>query len=77
MTHTEFRAALESLGLSQSAFGRLTGQLPRQVRRWASEKPPKPGEKPVVIPGWVPLVIGLLRLPGAMDKVRHLITVRD
>jgi DNA-binding transcriptional regulator YiaG len=45
MTPTDFRAALDRLGLSQQAVARLWGLNPRTVRRWLA------GDQD--IPGWV------------------------
>jgi DNA-binding transcriptional regulator YiaG len=53
MTATEFRAELAGLGLSQTSFASITSVGDRTVRRWAA------GTQD--IPGWVPLVLRLLR----------------
>jgi DNA-binding transcriptional regulator YiaG len=47
MSPVEFRLALEALGLSQSAFGRMIQTEPRQVRRWLAGDAKVPG--PVII----------------------------
>ncbi len=54
MTAEEFSAALAELGISQSRFADLIDTPHRQVvNRWASGATP--------VPGWVPLVLQLLR----------------
>ena len=55
MTSTEFRAALARLGYSQRAFAGYVGTNERTVRRWC--------EGTQDIPGWVPVMIGLMSHP--------------
>lgn len=61
MTHTEYREAIESLGLSQVGAARLFGVDPRTSRRWAL------GELPV--PRAVELALKLM--------LKHGVTVAD
>jgi len=42
MTHTEYRDAIESLGMSQVGAARLFGVDPRTSRRWALGELPVP-----------------------------------
>lgn len=53
MDHTEFRAALKSLGIRQNWLAERVGMKPQVVNRWAT------GEVPV--PPWMPFLIQLLR----------------
>ena len=43
MTHTEYRAAIAALGLSQLGAGRFLGVSPRRAQSWAL------GERPVPV----------------------------
>lgn len=61
MTHTEYREAIESIGLSQVGAARLFGVDPRTSRRWAL------GELPV--PRAVELALKLM--------LKHGVTVAD
>lgn len=61
MTHTEYREAIKSLGLSQVGAARLFGVDPRTSRRWAL------GELPV--PRAVELALKLM--------LKHGVTVAD
>ncbi len=58
MTADEFRNGLDALGATQRAFASLVGSNERTVRRWSS------GEQD--IPGWVPLMLRLLRQCGGI-----------
>jgi DNA-binding transcriptional regulator YiaG len=42
MTHTQFEAARNKLGLTQAQVGRLVDVEPRTVRRWAAGEQPVP-----------------------------------
>lgn len=52
MTAEQLRLALKRLGYTQRGFARYVGANERTVRRWVD------GEQD--IPGWVPVLIGLL-----------------
>jgi hypothetical protein len=45
MTPTEYRAALKSLGLTQTGAAAFMGVHPVTGRRWASDGPPPPVAK--------------------------------
>lgn len=49
MDAVQFRAGLDGLGLSQTAFAKWTGKNPRTVRRWAAGEDPVPREIAVII----------------------------
>jgi hypothetical protein len=45
MTPTQYRTAIEKLGLSQRKAGSFLGVDERTSRRWAAEGPPEPVAK--------------------------------
>lgn len=58
MTPQAFRAALSALGLTPTTFAAVSGANQKSARRWALSDDP--------IPRWVPVMLQLLALPGAM-----------
>lgn len=63
MTGKKFRGALGNLGMKSQTFARITGVRPTKVSKWIK------GE--LTIPPWVPLVLELLTLPGALSLARQ------
>lgn len=63
MTADQFRAALEALGLSQSAAGRFMGVHEVTARRWATDGAPAPVAK------LLRLMIALRFTPEYVDRV--------
>ena len=49
MNHTEFRDALERLGITQVRFAQLGGWDERTVRRWALDEQPVPRSAEVIL----------------------------
>lgn len=49
MTPIELRLALEALGISQQAFGRMIQTDPRQVRRWLAGDARVPGPVTIIV----------------------------
>lgn len=63
MTHTDLRASLARLGLTQTGAARLVGVSPREMRRWIA------GDR--AIPETVARLMHLAEdVPGAMDRLR-------
>lgn len=60
----EFADALDSLGVSKQAFSRITGTKLSRVNDWLRDKTEHG------IPPWVPLVLRLLALPGAIGVAK-------
>lgn len=67
MSAADFSRALRNLKMDRDTFCRLFGQDQRKVRRWLS------GE--MRIPDWVPPVMQMLLLPGAVRICRDVAAV--
>ena len=63
MTSTEYRAALESLGLSQVGAARFLGVHEVTGRRWAKDGPPEP------VARFLRLMIALQFSPDYVERV--------
>lgn len=62
MTPEQFSQALNQLGLTVREFCRIFGTGVKTVERWLAD------EKD--IPGWVPVSLALMTMPGAPDLAR-------
>lgn len=67
MSAADFSRALRNLKMDRDTFCRLFGQDQRKVRRWLS------GE--MRIPDWVPPVMQMLLLPGAIRICRDVAAI--
>lgn len=63
ITGKKFRGALGNLGMKSQTFARITGAKLDTVKKWLHD-----GQ---TIPPWVPLVLELLTLPGALSLARQ------
>lgn len=63
MTATEYRAAIEKLGLNQSSAARFFGVHDVTGRRWAADGPPPPVAK------MLRLMLALKFTPAYVDEV--------
>ena len=65
MTGEQLSAALNELGLSKREFAKFVGAKAERVQGWLDGT-----ESAGRIPQWVPLILGLLTLPGALELAR-------
>ena len=64
MSAADFEASLARLDMSEGAFARITGALPRTVERWCLAEND--------IPNWVPLILDLFETtPGTLGQARQ------
>ena len=63
MSGKDFAAALAHLEMKPGAFARIFGAEIKRVDEWISGKEP--------VPHWVPVVVDLLQMPGALGRARQ------